>query len=128
MTTTFDLQKHALSVYARRGEAVIVPSRTVHGSNWSPAERECHDNVERWTEENPQHAPVGGWLLSDYEGLRPFVTLHAHSVVRCEDGSLMDITPSRTLAAYPFIEADLPYREFREIVVALNISRINLRI
>jgi hypothetical protein len=73
-------------ICARRSLAVSIEIRSVAFKNGErPEANKCHENVERWVEENPDCVAVRGWL--DSGGL-----LDAHSVIADADGRLFDIT------------------------------------
>jgi hypothetical protein len=73
-------------LHQRRGEASLV-SRAPH-----PAAKtsECHANVAAYIRSYPGCQPVRGWLIEQFDG---FAYFNAHSIVRLENGSLIDITP-----------------------------------
>lgn len=96
----------AKSLFERIPEAQIVPGAIRHGQedDWQPQENDCHTNVATWVHHFPETSHVRGFLLFDFEGLLPYVWFTPHSVLRLEDGRLVDITPSRASQRYPFIE------------------------
>jgi hypothetical protein len=49
---------------------------------------DCHENVRIYLRENPG-TPIFGWLVEEFP---TFTYFNAHSVVRLEDGSLIDVT------------------------------------
>jgi hypothetical protein len=52
----------------------------------------CHENARRHCKANPGASVVTGWLISPFFGA-PVVWLYPHSIVRCADGQLLDVTP-----------------------------------
>jgi hypothetical protein len=79
-----------------------------------PSEHECHNNVERWVSEHPDHKAVRGWLVFDLLG-----RFTAHSVVEAPDGRLFDLTPAPLASQrYPFLRHHGPDIEFEAIVRA----------
>jgi hypothetical protein len=69
-----------------------VPYRAVALGDWQPSIARCHDNVDRWVQDNPGGRPVRGWVTVGTDGGTKTLLTH-HSVVRTEDGRLFDITP-----------------------------------
>jgi hypothetical protein len=84
----------AMSLNERKGEAFLV-SRAPHRAAKAS---ECHANVAAYISSHPDCQPVRGWLIEEFSG---FAYFNAHSVVRLENGSLIDITPVN--CACPFI-------------------------
>jgi hypothetical protein len=76
-------------------------------------EHECHNNVDRWVSENPDHKAVRGWLFFNM-----LLRFTAHSVVEAPDGRMFDLTPSRASQRYPFLRHHGPNNEFEAIVLA----------
>jgi len=117
-----DLKALTASLYARRTEAVIVPYEPQSTTSGSLTEHECHNNVDRWVLENPDHKSVRGWLVFDFnktsQGWWPVCRFTAHSIVETADGRLFDLTPSRASQRYPFLHHQGPDGEFEAIVLA----------
>ncbi len=89
-------------VFARRAEAIDVQRIAVRYADGSEPQRSCcHPNVDRWAEENPTSRAVRGWAISAVAG--DSLVLDAHSIVRLEDGSLIDITLRAESQRAPFI-------------------------
>jgi hypothetical protein len=84
--------KYERSVCDRLAQASLVAFRNVTFVDGSlPLPTACHQNADRWAEENPGASVVRGWVTYADFGLS--VGLTAHSVVRGRDGQLFDITP-----------------------------------
>jgi hypothetical protein len=127
-----DLTALLKSLYARRKEAVVVPYEPRTMTSGPPTERDCHNNVDRWVLEQPDHKSVRGWLVFDRTGdeiARRILSLAlprpvslcrftAHSVVEAPGGRLFDLTPSNVSQRYPFLRHQGPDGEFRAIVLA----------
>lgn len=80
------------SVCHRLDGAVRVPYRKVFFADGSePLPSACHQNADRWVQENRGAMVVRGWVTYADFGLS--VGLTAHSVVQDRDGQLFDITP-----------------------------------
>jgi len=97
----------AESAIARRACAKVIPFVKVdlRGENgevaWVPQLKWCHANVETWVHHNPNHKAVLGFLISKQSPGK--WVIYNHSVVECEDGTLMDITPVHGEHQLPFI-------------------------
>ena len=61
-----DLKALVTSLYARRQEAVVVPYEPRTMTSGPPTEHECHNNVDRWVLEQPDHKSVRGWLVFEW--------------------------------------------------------------
>jgi len=72
--------------------AQAVPFRQVALGAWKPEIADCHANVDRWIEVNPECTAVRGWVVCASYG-EGMVGVTAHSVVKGSDGHLYDITP-----------------------------------
>jgi hypothetical protein len=73
------------TVCDRLAQAVRVPYRMVTFANGStPVPSACHQNADRWVEENPGFAVVRGWVTYADFGLS--IGLTGHSVVRDQNG------------------------------------------
>jgi len=121
-----DLKALVTSLYARRQEAVVVPYEPRTMTSGPPTEHECHNNVDRWVLEQPDHKSVRGWLVFEWTENEmgrlmfslPLCRFTAHSVVETPDGRLFDLTPSRASRRYPFLRHHEPDGEFEAIVLA----------
>jgi hypothetical protein len=130
-----DLNALLASLYARRKEGVIVPYESRTMASGPPTEKGCHNNVDRWVLEHPNHKSVRGWLVFDWTeneiGRRmlsrmlrlpvplPLYRFTAHSVVEAPDGRLFDLTPAPLASQrYPFLRHHGPEGEFEAIVLA----------
>jgi hypothetical protein len=114
MVTDSDLNQLAAELYERRHQSVFVPGAIAYIGDWTPAENQCHDNVDFWVKHNPTHGPVHGFLYFSFAGAMPYVWFNAHCIVRTEDDQLIDITPSKASQRYPFIEHFGPWELFVE--------------
>jgi hypothetical protein len=122
----FDLKTLATSLYARRQEAVVVPYEPQPMTSGPASEHWCHENVDRWVLEHPDHRPVRGWLVFDWTGNElgvrilslPLCRFTAHSVVETPDGRLFDLTPSRASQRYPFLRHHEADGDFEAMILA----------
>ena len=74
--------------------ALMLATRNVrYRDGDAPIPGKCHENVDRWVDENEGCEAVRGWLLMPYGFER-------HSVVRAASGDLVEITLS---TAYPIL-------------------------
>ena len=110
------LDRYAAHLYSRIDEAVVLSCADVGIGNWVPEHNECHINVTTFCEHQPDYSLVRGWLFFDLGGTSDKVKFLADSVVRSQDGTLYDITPSRASQQYPFVSADESEKEYRELV------------
>jgi hypothetical protein len=98
----------------KAGECLTVPHATASDlRGFEPVRPKCHDNVNRWCEENPRHRPLRGWLVTS--------TL---SVVDRGPGGLLDITPLGDRSDSYFLPHDGSQDEFEKLpnqVIALDI-------
>lgn len=81
----------------KRGEAERVRRATaedLHG--FEATASKCHDNVDLWCAENPDHRPLRGWAVSS-------TLFDKHSVVDCGADGLLDITPLRDRSHTDFL-------------------------
>jgi hypothetical protein len=120
-----DLKALLPSLYARRQEAVVVPYEPQTMTSGPPTEHECHNNVDRWVLEQPNHKSVRGWLVFEWNEtarlilpMLPLCRFTAHSVVEASDGRLFNLTPSKASRRYPFLRHHGPDGEFEAIVLA----------
>lgn len=117
-----DIQALRVGLYARRYAAVTVPYFERSLTSGPAREKDCHNNVDRFVLENPDHKPVRGWLVFDFHQpplwLFPVCRFTSHSVVEGPDGDLFDITPSKASRRYPFLRHEGPEGEFEAIVLA----------
>lgn len=87
---------------AGAAEAQDVPRIAVQYRDGStPHRARCHDNVDRWIDENPSAFAVRGWLISARLG--DSWMLEAHSVVRLPDQTRADITLQLADQRAPFL-------------------------
>lgn len=70
------------------GECRVVPHATASDlGDFQPERSKCHDNVDRWCDENPDDKPLRGWLVTSG------TIFDKHSVVNRGPAGLLDITP-----------------------------------
>jgi hypothetical protein len=93
--------------------AIHLPFIKVLVSGRAPQANNCHDNAQRYEDENVNFECVRGWLVIDGGVSSSQVFLSAHSVVRDKrDLTLYEITPINSLDPRPFIESYLSEEEF----------------
>ena len=108
--------ERARTVIGRLSSATLVPHRSTA------------------MDDAPDRQRVSGWLVIDMSktcaltGAPPYVDLVPHSVLRCRDGALLDITPPLPDAAediHPFV-VDEPSDAFDCLIEAGQIGRLRL--
>src|SRR5271169_2065380 len=117
MDRTAKTAKHqapAARIYQRLDEAVIVPFEDCSSADFSPSPTDCHHNVNRWVEANPNHRAVRGWL--SFGPVLQVLRFNAHSVVCDENRTLFDLTPSDASQQHPFIPYEGMEEDFAELV------------
>jgi hypothetical protein len=116
----------ARRLYARRATGTVVPYRVLDQTH---VEGQCHNNADRWANDNPGWKSVRGWLVFDHEatssGIIPLVQFNPHSVVEDSNGIRVDPTPSRASQRYPFLEHEGPEEDFIRIVESISLTCIN---
>lgn len=125
LPTDFDLKRYATRLYERRDEGTITRFARASIGDWTPSQRNCHENVTMWCTRNPAHRSVRGWLFFDFDWNLDFVRFTAHSVIRNENGELVDITPSLASQPYPFIVATEPELEYAGLVEDHGVTKID---
>lgn len=120
------LRDHARALYARRHEAVVVPSVDVGTDAWRPSAQDCHGNCEAWCQRHPEYQLVRGWIYVPLPGLA-YSRFLSHSVVRRPDDGLIDITPRgplREAAPYQFLATIVSNDEYEALVVDLYAASV----
>jgi hypothetical protein len=84
--------------------------------HYDPTLHRCHDNVREFVEKFPECKHVFGFLVAQRKILDDTLVI-AHSAVETPDGSLVDITPSESEFAYPFVRHVGTPEEFDLIAV-----------
>lgn len=107
-------------------EAVRVPRVSVSHNGWQPEFRKCHHNVVKWKELYPVCEIICGWLVFDLRATLGRTDLVAHSVIKSEDGTLMDITPVQSPAIYPFVRHIGDFEHYVTLIDEQLIARISL--
>lgn len=87
-----DWEEYRTQICIGLQSAVQVPYVSVAEGDWQPQIANCHDNVDRWVRQKPGIVAVRGWVTVGTDGYSQTFLTH-HSVVRDEDGDLLDITP-----------------------------------
>jgi hypothetical protein len=96
------------SLFEQLDQGVFVESVT--DPDWQGEPGKCHENVERWIALHPADRPVRGYLVTP---LSDFCAIFAlHSLVRRQDGSLVDVTPLEYQCR--FIRYEMSDRQFGE--------------
>jgi hypothetical protein len=111
----------ARAVVARRSEAVYARNYRVNIGDWMPRPNCCHDNVDVWVSETPQHKHVKGYLIFDFR-MWGVWRVQPHSLVELEDGTLADITPRGTWRQYPFVRHVGSDEDFAEMANAMHVD------
>ena len=95
-------------LWARREEATkLIPRGVRYLDNSHPKPSDCHNNVDRWVEENDGCEAVRGWIPMTYGFER-------HSVVRDPSGALVDITLGDSYGFLIHDEEQAPFTWFAE--------------
>ncbi len=119
----------AKSLYERRREGVVAPFVERMMKDWVAQEGQCYRNVDEWVSKNPDVGAVRGWLVFDInetsQGLMPLTRFTPHALIEENDGSLLDLTPSRASRRYPFLRHDGAKEEFDSLVGALMIVHLD---
>jgi len=97
---------YAKALFERRHEAIYIPKISVELPNWKPRINECHDNCAEWYFYKMDCEVVHGWICIDLSAIG-FYRFIGHSVIKNNDGSLIDSTPSTIEANYPFLKSGL---------------------
>jgi|SRR5580658_247092 hypothetical protein len=92
----------AISVIQRcvAGQGVELQQKVL--VHYEPTLHRCHDNVREFVEKFPECKHVFGFLVAQRKLLDDTLVI-AHSAVETPEGSLVDITPSESEFAYPFV-------------------------
>lgn len=102
----------------RRGECLTVPHATpLNLGAFIPERSKCHENVRRWCDENQDHKPVRGWIVTG-------TIFDKHSVVDCGSAGLLDVTPLPDRNATLFLPHAGTEEDFDKLpnqVIALDI-------
>lgn len=104
--------------------AEVVPFREIVPEGWKPEIGNCHENVDRWVEANPECAAVRGWVVNASYG-PAMVGVTAHSVVKGPDGHLFDITPvcdERVRPGMLFVPHSGDEASFKELRTGIGMS------
>jgi hypothetical protein len=92
-------EKYFSALYKRLRKARPVPVVSVAIGDWKPVPKMCHENVDRYTANQPALNAVRGWIIDGTDGNEGYL-LVAHSIVE-EGGYLYDITPADGLPVNP---------------------------
>jgi hypothetical protein len=94
--------------------------------NWIPEPGRCHDNVARWIKIKPGK-PVGGWLYVPYLAPEGTACFLSHSIVKAENGELIDITLLSTEwpQLHRFLRHEGPYEAFQKLVRNNGVPRLD---
>lgn len=92
----------ALSVIKRAvaGDCGPLVEKTL--AHYEPTLHRCHDNVREFVAMHPEHKHVFGFLVAQRPAFDDSLVI-AHSAVETPEGLLVDITPSESEFAYPFV-------------------------
>jgi hypothetical protein len=93
------------AVYAKSAHASIVRRNPAPDAQPS----KCHDNARRYCETHAGFSVATGWIVMPMHG-SPIVWLLPHSIVRCPDGNLLDVTPQNDeRITLKFVADDSPF-------------------
>lgn len=109
---------YAKFLYSNVTDAVYLKFLDVTINGSKPKPKECHNNVNKFIEQNISFSPVYGWLVIDAPTTSQCLFL-AHSVIKDTDGKLFEITPIQSCEPRPFIEAQLTDYDFEQLFYAL---------
>lgn len=114
------LEMYGRAMLPRLEQATRVDRVAISKGNWSPEPNNCHENVGQWVEWHPGCEHLCGWLVFDFLEHLGVIDLLSHSVLRTEDGKIIDITPLAPQAqgapVYPF----LPHAGAQRVFEAIN--------
>lgn len=97
----------------RLSKATHLPFKKVLVSGQEPQANNCHDNAQKYEDENSDFECIRGWLVVDGGDSSSEVLLLAHSVVKNKsDTKIYEITPIQSLDQRPFLESYLTEEEF----------------
>jgi hypothetical protein len=109
---------HSKPALKGAGECLKVPHATASDlRDFISVRSKCHENVNRWCNENPGQRPLRGWLLTS-------TLFDKHSVVHRGGNDLLDITPLDDRSYSYFLPHDGTQDEFEKLpnqVIALDI-------
>lgn len=129
MAHPFDIDELRQRLMSARSAERFVPFVEHAEPGWAPAPCCCHSNVDWWAARHEDFIPVRGWLVFDFSRasteLIDVVRFTAHSVLQGPDEALIDITPTRAKARYPFVLHPGTPDEFGKIVEILGLAYID---
>ena len=105
----------ALELQGRQSSGVVV--QAIGDQIPDSLAGKCHDNVDRWVDQRPEHRRARGWLVARYLAPPLMMRFLAHSVVETETGELIDITLSAAEPQHLFIRHPGSNVDFDDLVV-----------
>ncbi len=97
----------------RLSKATHLTFKKVLVKGLEPQANNCHDNAQKYEDENSDYECIRGWLVVDGGDLSSEVLLLAHSVVKDKRNmKIYEITPIQSLDPRPFLESYLTEDEF----------------
>ena len=108
----------AYDLHMQVNEVETIQKMTDRPRGWISEPNCCHENVGKWTTENPSHRAVRGWLVEKV-GSECYSVFYfsAHTVVEKEIGSLWEITLCERLP--PFLRHKGSDAEFAHFAKAM---------
>lgn len=112
-----ELVESVTTRFRRREDRVVRPIAAAEAGSFVGERGKCHDNVNRWCFAHYEHGPARGWLISGD------CVLDKHSLVKFDNGELVDITPMPDAARRTFLVHDGTEDEFIRLPNQIVLSR-----
>lgn len=108
-----EIESYKKFLKQRLNNATHLPFVKVLVSGIEPQANNCHDNAQRYENENSNFECVRGWLVLDGGDSSSEVILLPHSVVKDKrEMKFYEITPIDSLEPRPFLESYLTEEDF----------------
>lgn len=120
--TNSELNRYKSHLKALLPNAVHLPQKDVKIHGEIPLPKQCHENAQKYCDENTEYECVTGWLVIDGGEYSSTILLLPHSVIRDENGLMHEITPIHSLEPRPFLESDLSETDFVKLHTALSLN------
>ncbi len=123
------IEQYKNFIKQRLNKATHLPFKNVMVSGQAPQAKCCHDNAQKFEDENSNFECVRGWLVVDGGDSSSEVLLLAHSVVKDKrDLQIYEITPIQSLDPRPFLESHLTEEAFVEMHGYLAKKNFDIRL